>query len=188
MTMNNEQVEPVNLDKLISNLKKEDEQYAGLSKRMQYLYWIMSLIFIFVIVIQIFGKVHVVYIIGNICFLFAMLIFGLLFKYYYREYKYVDYSQPTLVMLKKAAYRYKPFQLKTLWAVLSLLLVDAGLSLNTSLGFNFIWIQVFYLGIVVLSAIIGLLIWRARYKPVRDAALSLIREIDGENNDRGFKH
>ncbi|MBN1386861.1 MAG: hypothetical protein JW965_00340 [Bacteroidales bacterium] len=188
MTLSNEQIEQVNLDELISNLKKEDEQYAGLSKRMQYIYWIMSLIFIFVIVIQIVGKCHVVDIIGNFCFLFAMLIFGFLFKYYYREYKYVDYSQPTLVMLKKAASRYKPFQLKTLLSVLSLLLVDAGLSLNSSLGFKFIWIQVFYLGIVVLATIIGLLVWRVRYKPIRDATLSLIREIDGENNARGFEH
>ena len=188
MTLNNEQIEPENLNQLISNLKKEDEQYAGLSKRMQYIYWIMSLIFILVIIIQIVGKSNIVYIIGNICFLFAMLIFGLLFKYYYLEYKYVDYSQPTLIMLKKAAYRYKPFQLKTLWVLLSLLLVDAGLSLNTSLGFKFIWTQVFYLGIVVLAIIIGLLIWRIRYKPIRDAALSLIREIDGENNALGFKH
>jgi hypothetical protein len=177
--MNNEQNEPENLDGLINNLMKEDEQYAGLSKRLQTVYWIMSLIFIFVIVIQIFGKCSVVDILGNICFLFAMLIFGLLFKHYYREYKYVDYSQPTLVMLKKAAYRYKPFQLKTLWAVLAILLVDAGLSLNTTLGFNFFWLQVFYLGIVILSAMIGLLIWCGRYKPIRDSALSLIREIDG---------
>ena len=179
MTLNNEQLEQVNLEELISNLKKEDEQYAGLSKRMQYIYWIMSLIFIIVIIIQIVGKSNVVYIIGNICFLFAMLLFGLLFKYYYREYKYVDYSQPTLVMLKKAAYRYKPLQLKTLWVLLSLLLVDAGLSLNTFLGFKFIWTQVFYLGIVVLATLIGLLVWRIRYKPIRDAALSLIHEIDG---------
>ena len=188
MKLNSEKIEQENLDELISNLKKEDEKYAGLSKRMQILYWIMSFIFLFVIVIQIVGKSHVVDIIGNICFLLAMLTFGLLFKYYYREYKNVDYSQPTLVMLKKAAYRYKPFQLKTLWAVLSLLLVDAGLSLNTTLGFDFIWLQVFFLGIVLLSAIIGLLIWRARYKSIRDVALRLIREIDGENNDRGFKH
>lgn len=181
MKLNSEKIEPENLNELISNLKKQDEQYAGLSKRMQVLYWIMSFIFLFVIVIQIVGKSHFVYILGNICFVFAMLIFGFLFKYYYKEYKYVDYSQPTLVMLKKAAYRYKPFQLRTLWAVLALLFVDAGLSLNTSLGFDFIWIQVFYLGISVLAFLIGLLVWRVRYKPIRDAALNLIREIDGEN-------
>ncbi len=181
MKLNNEIVENINLIELTNRLKNEDDRYASLSKRFQIVYWIFVPIFLVFIVYDIVDKSPVVDIIGRICFLFAMLIFALFFKNYYKEYKYVDYSQPTLIMLKKAAYRYKPFQLKTLWTLLSVLLIDAGLCLNTSLGFEFIWVQVYFLGTVALAMLIGLIIWRVRYKPIRDGALHLIREIDGKN-------
>jgi len=67
------------------------------------------------------------------------------------------------------------------WILLAVILIDAGLSLNTSLSFEFISVQVYFLGAIVLATIIGLLFWRVRYKPLRDAALYLIREINGEN-------
>ena len=181
MKPNNEIMGNQNLIEIINRLKNEDDRYAALSKRIQIVYWILIPIFIILIIHQIVIKNPVVDTIGSIFFLFAILIFALFFKHYYKEYKYVDYSQPTLVMLKKAASRYKPFTLKTLWILLAVILIDAGLSLNTSLGFEFISVQVYFLGAIVLATIIGLLFWRVRYKPLRDTALYLIREINGEN-------
>lgn len=177
MKANNEKTESENLAEIITRLKNEDDRYAALSKRMQIVYWILILIFMTLIILQIVQKDPVVDIIGSTCFLFAMLLFALFFQHLYKEYKYVDYSQPTLIMLKKAAYRYKPFQLKALWTLLAMLLMDAGLSLNTSLSFKFIYIQACFLGVIVLATVIGLLFWRVRYKPLRDTALELIREI-----------
>jgi len=181
MKPDNEIMKNRNLNELIDKLKKEDDRYATLSKIIQTVYWILIPIFIILIIHDIVDKNPNVDIIGSICFLFALVIFALFFKRYYKEYKYVDYSQPTLVMLKKAAYRYKLFQLKTLWILLAVLLIDAGLSLNASLSFKFISVQVYFLGAIVLATVIGLLFWRVRYKPLRDAALYLIREINGEN-------
>lgn len=177
MKVNNEITESENLTQIITRLKNEDDRYAALSKRMQIIYWILILIFMTLIILQIVQKDPVVDIISSTCYLFAMLLFALFFQYLYKEYKYVDYSQPTLIMLKKAAYRYKPFQLKALWTLLAILLMDAGLSLNTSLDFKFIYIQACFLGVIVIAIVIGLLYWRVRYKPLRDTALELIREI-----------
>ena len=181
MNLNNEIMENLNLIELTKWLKNEDDRYADLSKRIQIIYWILIPIFLILIIYHIADKSPIADVIGSICFLLAMLIFALFFKYYYKEYKNVDYSQPTLILLKKAAYRYKPLQLKTLWILLATLLVDAGLSLNSSLSFEFIWIQVYFLGIMALAMLIGLLIWWIRYKPLRDGALYLIREIDDKN-------
>jgi len=180
MKLNNEIMENQNLNEIINKLKNEDERYASLSRRIQIIYWIVLPIYIILIIHHIVVKNPVVDIIGSTCFLFAMLIFALFFKHYYKEYKYVDYSQPTLVMLKKAAYRYNPFQLKTLWILLAVVLIDAGLSLNASPNFEFISVQVYFLGSMILATVIGLLFWRVRYKPLRDKALYLIREINGD--------
>jgi len=181
MEQNNETMENQNLIEIIGRLKNEDDRYAALSKRIQIVYWILLPVFFVLIIHQIVNKNPVVDIIGSVCFLFAILIFALFFKRYYKEYKYVDYSLPTLAMLKKAAYRYKPLQLKTIWIFLAVVLVDAGLCLNTSLGFKLISVQVYFLGAIVLATVIGLLFWKIRYKPLRDNALNLIQEITGEN-------
>ena len=180
MKLNNEIMENWNLAEIVNRLKTEDERYAALSKRVQRIYWILIPIFLLSFIKYFVDKKPIAYIISSLCFLFAMLIFALFFMHYYKKYKYVDYSLPTLVMLKEAAYRYKPFQLRSLWIVLAVLLMDAGLSLNTSLAFEFIPVQVCFLGAFVLAMIIGFLIWRVRYKRLRDAALYLIHEINGE--------
>ena len=40
-----------------------------------------------------------------------------IFNKYHKEYNNVDYALPTLLMLKKAAYRYYPFRNETKWAI-----------------------------------------------------------------------
>ena len=181
MKLNNEIIENQNLEEIIGKLKKADDRYATLCKGIQILYWVLIPIYIVLVIRQIVVGSPVVDIVGSLCYLSAMLIFAFFFMNYYKEYKYVDYSQPTLVMLKKAAYRYQPFQFKTLWVLLAVLLIDAGLGINASHSFELVSEQAYYLGVIVVAMLIGHLIWRVRYKPLRDATLGLIREITGEN-------
>ena len=179
MKQNNKIKESIDLVEFTNKLKNEDNSYANLSKGLQIVYWVLIPIYMIMVIRHIVDKSPSEDILGAFCFMFAMLIFALLFRGYYKEYKFVDYSQPTLVMLKKAAYRYKPFQLKLLWAILGVLFIDAGLSIRTDFGIGFVWTQVFFLGSIAISMIIGLIIWKVRYKPLRDAALHLIHEIEG---------
>jgi len=147
------------------------------------LYWGLIPVYIVIIILQIVvEKSPVVDVIGSLCYLSAMLIFAFFFMNYYKEYKYVDYSQPTLVMLKKAAYRYQPFQFRKLWRILlAVLLIDVGLGINASHSFKFVPEHAYFLGAIALAMLIGLLIWRVRYKPIGDASFFLIREITGED-------
>ena len=164
---------------LTEKLRMEDYRYAGLSKRLSVFYWIVAPLYMATMVAHVVGGSGVKDIVGSVCLLLGMLVFALLFRYYAKEYGSVDYSLPTLAMLKKAAYRYKPFQKVTWWVILALLLIDAGLSLNTSIGGGLVYKQIVFLGLMTLSVAGGLIWWRIRYKPLRDSALGLIKEIEG---------
>jgi len=166
----------VNLDALISRLKREDDSYATLSKRFQVIYWIMVGVFLILIVVHIFEN-STTDLISAVCFFLAMLIFALYFRNFHKEYGTVDYSLPTLVMLEKAVHRYKPFRLNILWLLLAILLMDAGLTIGTFKDEPFLMVQLVVCIVLVVAVLTGLLVWYIRYKPVRDAALNLIREI-----------
>ena len=169
-----------NLQQLTQQLKDEDSRYARLSKSFQIVYFVLTSIFSLLIIIHLILKEPLSELAGPLCFLVAMLSFAFFFRKYYQEYNNVDYAQPTLIMLKGAVYRYQPFQRRTAWLLIPILLIDAGLSLNSSLGFDLLILQIVWFGALVLAVCIGLAIWYVRYKPLRDNALQLIKEI--ENN------
>ncbi len=166
------------LSQLTQQLKNEDVRYALISKSFQITYWILMAVYAVLIILHIIEKEPLTDIFGASCFLISMLIFALFFKNYYKEYNNVDYSAPTLIMLKKAAYRYQPFQRKTIWLLPALLFMDAGLYLNSSLNFKFWSIQLIYGGLLLIAICIGLIIWYVKYKPLRDNSLRLINEIE----------
>ncbi|WP_291856445.1 hypothetical protein [Marinilabilia sp.] len=168
------------MDQLIHKLKNEDENYARLSRGIQIFYWIMAPVYLIMVVLHAIEGSSLNEILGGIFFFLAMLIFALFFRNYYKEYKYVDYSQPTLVMLKKAAYRYKPFQLKILWAFLAVGFINAGLSLSATHMADLLEIQLVFWSAMAMAVLIGLWRWKVRYKPIRDAALNMIREIEAD--------
>lgn len=169
-----------NIKQLTQQLKDEDTRYARLSKSFQLLYFGLTFILGISIIFHIIEKEPLSELAGALCFLVAMLSFAFFFRKYYQEYNNVDYAQPTLVMLKEAAHRYQPFQQRTAWLLIPILLIDAGLTLNSSLGFDLIILQIVWFGALVLAVCIGLAIWHVRYKPLRDNALHLIEEIEND--------
>ena len=81
-------------------------------------------------------------------------------------------------MLKKAADRYKPFKLKTLWAFVAVLVMDVGLVLDIFNDIPLLISQSVFFGVMIIAVGIGLLVWRIKYKPLRDNVLLLIKEIE----------
>lgn len=161
-----------------NNLKEQDLQYARVSQRVKIIYWVLIPLYMMMIARHLAEKSPLMEIMGSICFLLAMLSFALIFSHFQKTYRNVDYSLPTVDMLKEAACRYKPFYPKRLWILVPVLLIDAGLSLNSSLGFDLLWIQVTFLSAVVIALGIGYMMWRTKYKPIRDTAHYLIQEIE----------
>lgn len=172
--------EKSNLDALIHRLQNEDSQYARIVKNFQVVYWIFIPLFSIVALFSFIETNDIIQLIGDLCFIISFLIFALFFGRFYKEYKCVNYSKPTIRMLKEAAYRYKPFQLKTIWLFIALLFIDVGLCLNRSLNFPVLKVQLYFISVIIMSTIIGLIIWYYKYKPLRDSAMYLIKEIEGK--------
>ena len=107
----------------------------------------------------------------------SLVIFLFLLLYSYKEYKYIDYSLPTLHLLKKAAKRYKFFQGKSWWAIFALSIMEVGMILD-NLEFNTLTLIVAFTLVMIGSLSAGAIWWYIRYKPMRDGALRLIHEIE----------
>ncbi len=173
-----QKTENIDFSRLVSKLKTEDVNYARISRAIQ----IMYLIFIPVFAVMTFREYNdtgdINELISGGSFILAFLIFALFFGRYYKEYKFVDYSLPTVVMLKKAAYRYQPFQLQQVWVLLAILLIDVGLTFDWMDETPIAEIQATFAGTIVFGVVVGLIIWYFKYKPLRDEALKLIAEIE----------
>jgi len=170
----------INLDQLVNKLEKEDDRYAKICRIIQVVYWIFIPFYIYLAIRHYTESGEIKDLIGGLFYVLGFVIIAIFFGNYHKEYKYVDYSLPTLKMLKNAAYRYQPVQLKSLWILIAVLFMDAGLVLESKIGTSFMEVQVFYLVVISMGATIGAIIWYFKYKPLRDNALRLIDEIEGE--------
>ncbi|MDA3866326.1 MAG: hypothetical protein PF489_06175 [Salinivirgaceae bacterium] len=165
-------------DQLIQKLKKEDAYYLRLVKTMQYVYWGLIPIYLFLAVRDYYTEGVIQDAIGSLLYMFSLIIFAIIFRQFYKEYNNVDYAMPVLQMLKKAERRYQPFSSKTAWLYVGVLLMDFGIYFNTSLGYTFWEVQLYYGGMIVVATIIGYIVYLTKYKTIRDNAKRLIREIE----------
>ncbi len=181
MKTNEQNTENGNLNSLISKLKTKDTNYATLSKALQIIYIVFIPIYLVLTAIEYFSTHNINEIYGGCGFIGSFLIFIFTLGKYYKEYNFVDYSLPTVEMLKKAVARYQPFQKRTLWAVTAVAFMDAGLTFSwLDDNISILIMQIVFWGAMILAAIIGLVVWRIKYKPIRDEALQMIKEIESE--------
>jgi hypothetical protein len=159
-------------------IRIEDKKYSDLSKGFQILYWFLAVAYTLLIVSEVFIGGNVYEIIGGVCYLFAMLIFALIFKYYHKVYNSVDYGEPVLTMLKRAKKRYEPFQWNQLWLVPAIGFIDTGLILNSFKDTDVLMFQIFFFSGLALSFGIGVIYWYIRYKPLYDEIKGLIKDIE----------
>lgn len=166
------------LKHLIGRLKSEDTHYAFISRFLQIMYWLFVPVFLIAAYRHHASSGDYLQLIGEGCKVLSFLIFALFFGRYFKEYRYVDYSVPTITMLKKAASRYKPLHGKIVWILLAIVLLDIGLYYTGFGEDNVIQSQLLFVGAILLAMLAGLLVWYIKYKPLRDDALRLIAEIE----------
>ena len=179
MNMYNQKASDSGFKQLVGKLKTEDANYATISRVIQVVYWILIPLYMIMTIRHYADSGDSRQLLAGACMILAFLIFALFFGKYYREYKNVNYALPTIFMLKEAAYRYKPFQGKIIWVAVALGLMDAGLFINQQNAGVAAGGQIVFVGAVMLGLAAGLIIWYIRYKPLRDEALRLIAEIEG---------
>jgi hypothetical protein len=173
-----QQTEHNGLSHLVSRLKSEDNSYANISKAVQIIYLLLIPFFLIMTYRNYNETGNINELISGAAFFLAFLIFIFYFGKYYNEYKYVDYSLPTVKMLRQAAYRYQLIQGRMVWILLALVLMDIGLTINRLGEYTIIKTQYYFIGAVIFGVIVGLILWYFKFKPLRDDALSLLREIE----------
>jgi len=170
----------INLDQLVAKLQKEDKTYGNLYKILKVVYWVYIPIYLLITVSIYIDSAEIKDLFGGLSIIISFIIFALILGNYQKDFKNANYALPTLLMLKNAASRYRPFQLKALWAFLAILFMDLGFSIISFTKNHIIKIQFFVFGIMLISILIGLIIWYIKHKPLRDNALRLVAEIEGE--------
>lgn len=173
----------VSIDSLVSRVKAEDAKNLRMTKSFQWMYIVLIVLYAAVLIFDPYIK-SLDRIIG-VFYIASFIAFILIFRKGYKEYKSIDYSLPVIAMLRKTADRYRLRVDKLLVLIIPILLMDVGVTLrfyNDLLPMSplnrVLIVQAFYIPIMTISAIIGILIWRKKQKPLRDRALELIKELE----------
>ncbi len=166
------------IDEVTLKIKSEDRSYANLCIGIVIGYALISVLYLYMIYREIVTGGDIIEIIKAVSLLLAMLNFMIFFLYYNKKYRYADYSEPLLVMLKKARKRYKPFNPDSLFILPALILADFGLSFERGLSISFWAGQLLFFGLITLSAFVGYVIWIYKYKPLVVNISELIDELE----------
>jgi len=170
----------INLDQLVGKLQKEDLRYSNICKGLKLVYWVLIPIYSLVAIATYIDTKEITDLFAGLLFVGSFLIFAIIMGDFQKEYNSVDYSLPTLNMLKKAVDRYKPFRPKAFWALAAFFIMDAGFCLSSTFGPRIIKMQMYVFALFLASVGIGLIIWYFKYKPLYDNSKRLIAEIEGE--------
>jgi len=171
------------MNSLICRVKVEDAKNLRITKSFQWVYIILIVLYTGLLVFDPYIK-SIDRIIG-VFYIASFIAFILIFRKGYKEYKNINYSLPLIEMLRETSKRYRLRVDKLLILLIPILLMDVGVTLRffndllpLSPLIRILVVQAIYIPVFTISALIGVLIWRKKQKPLRDRALELIRELE----------
>jgi hypothetical protein len=176
----------INMDSLINRVKNEDAKNLRITIAFQWIYILLTVIYAVLLFIT-NSDITNIRRISGVFYIASMVTFVLIFRYAYKEYKNIDYTLPLIEMLRSVANRYRLKTEKILFLLVPVFLMDAGVTLSfyedllpmTPLN-RVLIVQVIYLPVMTISALIGVWIWSKKQKPLRDRAVELINELESE--------
>ncbi len=172
------------MNQLLDKLKAEDRFILRLTKGIQILYIILIPVYTVLFIVDPGGRMNLYEQIGGAFYVVAFLLFVIIFRYRIKQFKNIDYSLSSVKMLEEAVNRYKLWKPELVWALLTVLLIDIGMSLR---GFDeedplkikerILDAQYVLIPAVLIGFIIGVIWWYRKHKPLRDHALRLLDEL-----------
>jgi len=183
----------MDLSSLVRRLKTEDTRNKRLAKSFQWLMLAMIPLYSYIFIFNPNESYTLSDRLIGLGYGISFATFAVFFWLRNKAFKEVDYSSSTLQMLTEAAkrYRFKLSQKQSLILIIPVILID----INTCVFFiekstlfgtpiqTILWLQLLFVGSLSISASVGYLIWRKKGKPLRDYALSLIKELEaGDGN------
>ena len=116
--MKTNNIDPIDMNSLISGLRAEDTRNVRISKVLQWVYFIFVPFYLIVFNIPMGEEITLKERIGGLCYALAFLIFALIFRNMHKEYNSVDYALPTIDVMKQAVKRYTFWKPKLIWVIL----------------------------------------------------------------------
>ena len=181
MNYNNQELD---MEQLVKGLKREDTRYLALTNSAKWIMWVLAPLYFLIFLAGVIVDRPEIDKIGFLFFSLSFLSFALLFNSLSKEYKSVDYGVSTVEMLRKAAGRYALWQPKTYLTIIPMLFSALGFSFTAQRGFPFAGLEMRILvafGSILLilccGALVGYFIWRKHQKPLRDKALTILKEM-----------
>lgn len=180
----NNHTKPENLDSLVQKMQKEDTRNIRIMRNFKWLMFIMAPVYVLIFNIGPADEMNIYLRLGGVSFALAFLIFAFIFTKYLKVYRSADYGQATVTMLRNAVKRYKMQLSKIALSLVPLVFINAGVTL-ISIGEEseglfegyYLKFQLIFWPMIALAMGIGLLIWRVKQKPLKDAAEKLLKEI-----------
>ena len=170
----------------MTRFKEEDTRNTRKMKFFKWLFLVMIIIYTALFIVNPDPSLAMRYRISGLCFVSAFALFAVFFKKYHSDFRKVDYSVSSFEMLNQAAKRYDLTFSRYLFMLPSILLIDAALVISeisewttVELLNRILYVQAFYIPLMLISAFTGYLIWRRKQRPIRDAALRLLEELKG---------
>lgn len=174
-----------NMELFTSKLKKEDEYNLKISKTFFSIYIGFIGFYFIIIIINLFFDRGLIQVLSQILYILSFVAFVLIFRDNLKIFKKIDYSLPLAEMLNAVVKRYHLKLGYLLILLIPIVLMDGGLTLSfyedlepLSPLNRVLIVQAFYIPVMAISALIGILIWRHKQKPLRDKALELLKELE----------
>jgi len=174
-----------NMELFTSKLKKEDEYNLKISKTFFRIYIGFIGFYFIIMIVNLFFDRGLIHVLSQIFFILSFVAFVLIFRDNLKIFKKIDYSLPLAEMLNAVVKRYHLKLSYLLILLIPIVLMDGGLTLSFYEDLESISplnrvliVQAFYIPVMAISALIGILIWRHKQKPLRDKALELLKELE----------
>jgi hypothetical protein len=174
-----------NLNGFVEGLKHEDKRNWRMTRNVKWLMWLLAPLYAALFLLNPSKDILLTERIGGLCYALGFVLFALILQKFNREFKSVDYGVPVIEMLTQVTKRYNLFWRKIRLIVFPVLLIDAGMVLVLLNRFGskttfevIVWVQMVLIPSLAIGASIGLFIWYKRQKPLRDAALAMLDELE----------
>ncbi|MCT4614590.1 MAG: hypothetical protein N4A49_06925 [Marinifilaceae bacterium] len=168
----------LNLESLTSKLKKEDLSYSKLCRNLQIMYCVLAPLYLIMAIMEYSSNSNSMEMFSQLSFFMAMLTLALGFNYFRKIYKNINYSEPTVKMLRSIINRYKIFSIKSWWIIPAFIFLDLALVFRKNDFESILQVQLIFLGTVILAVGVGIIVWWFKYKYLIDNAKKLLKEIE----------
>lgn len=175
----------VDMETLLNNLKNEDAKNLLSVKRFKGIFYVLIIFYILLLVVNPDPDLKIYDRITGLCYVAAFTLFAILSRKSHRELRKIDYALSSSEMFARAAKRYSFSLSRYLYAVPSLILLDAGFTISEYFRWvtieplvRILIVQAIFIPILLISGYIGYLVWRKRQKPLYEGAMLMLKELN----------